>query len=72
MGTQLIVMQRIFTYADRTSWLLNGIALVAAIWSRVLLPLMDLIFGKFITTFNNFATGQSTPAQFRKDLTWWT
>ena len=29
---------------------------------------MTLIFGQFTTKFNNFSTGKSTPAQFRKDV----
>ncbi|KIW04399.1 hypothetical protein, variant 1 [Verruconis gallopava] len=33
---------------------------------------MDLIFGKFVTTFNNFAVGNASPAEFRKELNHWT
>jgi ATP-binding cassette subfamily B (MDR/TAP) protein 1 len=47
---------------------LNIIAFIAAIASGTLLPLMNLIFGKFITTFTGFATGSATPEQFRSDL----
>lgn len=36
--------------------------------SGVLLPLMDLVFGKFVTVFNNFITGKATPAEFRSSL----
>ncbi|KAH9870996.1 hypothetical protein J1614_006570 [Plenodomus biglobosus] len=59
---------RIFKYADRTSWTLNAISLVAAIASGTLLPLMDLVFGKFVTTFTGFAVGSTTPAQYRSEV----
>ena len=36
--------------------------------SGVLLPLMDLVFGKFVTVFNNFIIGKITPAEFRSSL----
>jgi ATP-binding cassette subfamily B (MDR/TAP) protein 1 len=29
---------------------------------------MNLIFGKFVTTFTGFATGTTRPDQFRSDL----
>ncbi|KAF5976895.1 P-loop containing protein, partial [Fusarium bulbicola] len=64
--------RRIFSYTDRSGWILNGIAAIAAIGAGTILPFMDLIFGKFVTTFNAFAKGQSTPAEFRADLTHWT
>ncbi|KAF2635489.1 P-loop containing nucleoside triphosphate hydrolase protein [Massarina eburnea CBS 473.64] len=59
---------RVFTYADRTSWTLNVIAFIAAIASGAILPLMDLIFGKFVTTFTRFATGAITPVQYRSEI----
>ena len=39
-NTMLTIYQRIFRYADRTSWILNTIAFVAAIAAGTLLPLM--------------------------------
>jgi ATP-binding cassette, subfamily B (MDR/TAP), member 1 len=59
---------RVFHYADKYSWSLYGVAFVAAIASGTALPLMTLIFGSFTTKFNNFATGISTPNQFRHDV----
>ncbi|CAN9153860.1 unnamed protein product [Alternaria alternata] len=59
---------RIFKYADRTSWALNIIAFIAAIAAGTLLPLMDLVFGKFVSTFTGFATGSITPAQYRSEV----
>ncbi|KAL6232421.1 hypothetical protein BDW75DRAFT_19907 [Aspergillus navahoensis] len=59
---------RIFSYADSLGWLLNVFALIGAIGAGSALPLMDLLFGKMLTTFNDLATGQSSPAEFRSDL----
>lgn len=59
---------RIFRYADRLDWILNGTAFLCAIASGATLPLMTLIFGGFTTKFNNFATGASSPSQFRSDV----
>ncbi|KAF2014111.1 P-loop containing nucleoside triphosphate hydrolase protein [Aaosphaeria arxii CBS 175.79] len=58
---------RIFRYADRTSWILNIIAAIAAIAAGTILPLMDLVFGKFVTTFTRFGTGTLTPAEYRSE-----
>ncbi|PSN71518.1 multidrug resistance protein 1 [Corynespora cassiicola Philippines] len=59
---------RVFSYADRKSWVLNGIAFVAAIAAGTTLPLMDLIFGKFVTSFTNFATGVLSPEKYRSEV----
>ncbi|KAL3461207.1 ATP-binding cassette multidrug transport protein [Aspergillus heterothallicus] len=59
---------RIFSYTDSLGWVLNVLALVGAIGAGSALPLMDLLFGKMLTTFNNLATGQSSPTEFRSDL----
>ncbi|KAF2101316.1 P-loop containing nucleoside triphosphate hydrolase protein [Rhizodiscina lignyota] len=60
--------RRIFSYADKLSWSLNGIALFCAIGSGAMLPLMDLVFGKFVNSFNNFAIGSLDPAGFRSQV----
>ncbi|KAJ4403514.1 hypothetical protein N0V85_005081 [Neurospora sp. IMI 360204] len=59
---------RIFRYTDRIGWWTHAAALICMIASGVLLPLMDLVFGKFVTVFNNFITGKATPAEFRSSL----
>ncbi|KAL2826352.1 ATP-binding cassette multidrug transport protein [Aspergillus pseudoustus] len=59
---------RIFSYTDSLGWVLNALALVGAIGAGSALPLMDLLFGKMITTFNDLAAGRSSPEQFRSDL----
>ncbi|RYC76991.1 hypothetical protein BFJ63_vAg20134, partial [Fusarium oxysporum f. sp. narcissi] len=33
-----------------------------------LLPLMDIVFGKFVTVFNDFATGSMSPEEFRSEV----
>lgn len=62
---------RIFTFTDRTGWLLNVVALIAAIASGSLLPLMNLIFGKAVTSFTSFGAGQLSPEAFRSQATHW-
>lgn len=64
--------RRIFTYTDKLGWLLNIIALIGAIISGALLPLMNLVFGKTVTTFTDFGTGKISPAEFRSQSTKWT
>jgi ATP-binding cassette subfamily B (MDR/TAP) protein 1 len=63
---------RIFKYTNTTGWILNFIALIAAIMSGALLPLMNLVFGKTVTTFNDFGTGKISPQEFRSQSTRWT
>jgi ATP-binding cassette subfamily B (MDR/TAP) protein 1 len=58
----------VFSYADQRSWILNIVAFFAAIGAGAVLPLMDLIFGKFVTTFVRFSTGVLTPAQYRSEV----
>ncbi|KPM43758.1 Leptomycin B resistance protein pmd1 [Neonectria ditissima] len=59
---------RVFTYNDTVGWISTSIALVCMVASGVLLPLMNLVFGKFVTVFNDFNTGAKTPEEFRKDI----
>ncbi|KAK3489025.1 P-loop containing nucleoside triphosphate hydrolase protein [Neurospora hispaniola] len=59
---------RIFRYTDHIGWWTHAAALTCMIASGVLLPLMDLVFGKFVTVFNNFITSKATPAEFRSSL----
>ncbi|KIX08675.1 uncharacterized protein Z518_03332 [Rhinocladiella mackenziei CBS 650.93] len=59
---------RIFSYADRTSSILYYVAFATAIAAGAALPLMDLLFGKFVTTFNNFATGTVTADHYMSQV----
>ncbi|KAH6894643.1 P-loop containing nucleoside triphosphate hydrolase protein [Thelonectria olida] len=63
---------RVFTYNDTVGWISTSIALVCIVASGVLLPLMNLVFGKFVTVFNGFNTGEKTPHEFRKDVNHYT
>jgi ATP-binding cassette subfamily B (MDR/TAP) protein 1 len=63
---------RIFKYADRMSWILNITSFIAAIAAGTLLPLMDLVFGKFVSTFTGFALGTISPAQYRSEVSKYT
>lgn len=47
---------------------MNGVALVCMIAAGSVLPLMDIVFGKFVNVFNNFVTGQLAPAGYRKEI----
>ena len=58
---------RVFHYADRVAWVLNIIAFIAAIAAGTLLPLMDLVFGKFVTAFNGFAIGANAVGEASPD-----
>lgn len=57
-----------FTYNDRTGWIMNAIAVVCMIASGTVLPLMDVVFGKFVNIFNNFVTGSLSPAGYRSEV----
>jgi ATP-binding cassette subfamily B (MDR/TAP) protein 1 len=61
-------VQRILTYAGPTEYLMQGIALIAAIGSGAGIALQNLIFGQFITTITDFTSGESEPSKFRKDV----
>jgi ATP-binding cassette, subfamily B (MDR/TAP), member 1 len=47
---------------------MNSIAFICMIAAGTALPLMDLIFGKFVNVFTNFATGQLSPAGYRDEV----
>lgn len=64
----IFAQQRVFQYADRDSRLLYATSCVAAIGAGVALPFMDLIFGKFVTTFNNFAIGVLSPSGYMSEV----
>ncbi|KAM0240144.1 hypothetical protein ACHAP5_008064 [Fusarium lateritium] len=59
---------RIFSYVDRIGWALYSTAFIAAIGAGVALPLMNLVFGKFVTTFNNFASGGMSSDDYMSEV----
>lgn len=38
------------------------------IGAGVVLPLMDVVFGKFVNTFNNFVTGKLSPDGYMDEV----
>ena len=58
---------RVFGYAGTFEYTLQGIAVVAAIASGVGIASQNLIFGEFITVIVKYATGESSPHDFRQD-----
>ncbi|KAG8413823.1 hypothetical protein J3458_012314 [Metarhizium acridum] len=63
---------RVFTYNDKLGWLLNVIACLGMIGAGVVLPLMDVVFGKFVNTFNNFVTGKLSPDGYMDEVSHFT
>ncbi|USW57061.1 Putative Type 1 protein exporter [Septoria linicola] len=59
---------RVFSYADRTSWILNAVAFVTAIGAGIPLPIMEVLFGQFVTSFLDFSQGRSTAAEYMNDV----
>ena len=59
---------RIFTYLDHQGRLLDALAFAAAVAAGSALPLMNLVFGKFVTIFNNFAIGRLDPEQYMSQV----
>ncbi|KAH7136669.1 P-loop containing nucleoside triphosphate hydrolase protein [Dactylonectria estremocensis] len=59
---------RVFTYNDLRGWIFNAIAIVAMIAAGTVLPIMDIIFGRFINAFNGFVNGTLSPAGYRSEV----
>lgn len=51
---------------------MNAVAVICMIISGTLLPLMDIVFGKFVTVFQQFAVGQSSSDDFRSSINQYT
>ncbi|KAF3479555.1 multidrug resistance protein 1 [Arthroderma uncinatum] len=66
--TGLKSYKRISNYADRKTWILYCVSFTSAIAAGSALPSMDLVFGKFVTTFNNFAIGAVSPGSYRREV----
>lgn len=66
------ISQRVFKYNDTVGWITTAIAVVCMIAAGILLPLMNFIFGKFVTIFNDFITGRKTPSEFRSSINQYT
>lgn len=46
---------------------MQAVATFCAVASGVSMAMVNLVFGKFITVITNYATGASTPANFRSE-----
>ena len=60
--------QRMFTYADRLSICLYIIGVICMAASGTALPILDLIFGQFVNTFNDFAQDAVSVSHFRSQI----
>ncbi|KAF7551907.1 hypothetical protein G7Z17_g4685 [Cylindrodendrum hubeiense] len=58
---------RIFRYATPTEYYMQAAATFCAVGSGVAMAMVNLVFGKFITVITNYATGASTPSDFRSE-----
>ncbi|KAK5088598.1 hypothetical protein LTR05_002818 [Lithohypha guttulata] len=58
---------RIFAYSDKWDWILNGIGALAAIASGASLALINVVFGGFVTSVQNF-TISGERADFRRSI----
>ncbi|KAK7418059.1 hypothetical protein QQX98_004198 [Neonectria punicea] len=59
---------RVFKYNDLRGWVLNTIAFFAMIAAGAMLPLMDIVFGKFVNAFNGFVNGELSPDGYRSEV----
>ena len=59
-------------YNDKIGWITNAIALICMITAGVLFPLMNLLFGKLVTVFNDLITGPKTADSFRSVINHYT
>ncbi|EER43482.1 multidrug resistance protein [Histoplasma capsulatum H143] len=59
---------RVFSYTDSTAWALYVVSFVTALAAGAAMPLMTLVFGGFVTTITDFATGVGAPDHFRSEV----
>lgn len=57
-----------FRYADRPGIALYAIGTICMAAPGTALPLLDLIFGQFVNTFNDFAVGNISVGHFRSEI----
>ncbi|KAG6302518.1 hypothetical protein E4U09_002785 [Claviceps aff. purpurea] len=58
---------RIFTYAGTTEYIIYGVSILAAVASGAGIALQNLVFGRFVTTLTDFASGKITGETVRSD-----
>lgn len=60
---------RVFTYATKLDFVLMGAAIFASIGAGATMPLMNIVFGRLVGDFNNFATASGPgPEEFKSQL----
>lgn len=52
-------MQRVFKYATAWDFVAYGAGIIASIGAGVTLPLMNVVFGNFVGSFTDLATGST-------------
>lgn len=57
-----------FSYTDSTAWALYVVSFVTALAAGAAMPSMTLVFGGFVTTITDFATGVGAPDHFRSEV----
>ncbi|RCI16684.1 hypothetical protein L249_1739 [Ophiocordyceps polyrhachis-furcata BCC 54312] len=67
-GASFKYLMRVFHYNDSRGWLMNAIAFLCVVASSAALPVMDIIFGRFVDVFNDFAAGRLSPAAYRSEV----
>ncbi|PHH60177.1 hypothetical protein CDD81_2063 [Ophiocordyceps australis] len=63
---------RVFTYNDSKGWLMNAVAVACMIGAGAMLPIMDIVFGRFVDVFNDFAIGKLNAADYRSQVSKYT
>ncbi|RDA94952.1 hypothetical protein CP533_0185 [Ophiocordyceps camponoti-saundersi (nom. inval.)] len=67
-GASFKYLVRVFHYNDSRGWLMNAIAFLCVVASSAALPVMDIVFGRFVNVFNDFAAGRLSPAGYRQEV----
>ncbi|RDA85047.1 hypothetical protein CP532_4591 [Ophiocordyceps camponoti-leonardi (nom. inval.)] len=67
-GASFKYLVRVFHYNDSRGWLMNAVAFFCVVASSAALPIMDIVFGRFVNVFNDFAAGRLSPAGYRSEV----
>lgn len=62
--TMLTKHQRVFTYGRPIDYVLETIAIIAALGSGAALAMVNLVLGNFISIISSFTTGLGPPDNF--------
>ncbi|PHH78745.1 hypothetical protein CDD80_6296 [Ophiocordyceps camponoti-rufipedis] len=67
-GASFQYLLRVLSYNDGRGWLMNAVALVCIVGSGAAMPVMDLVFGRFVNVFNDFAQGRMGAEAYRGEV----